>query len=205
MNDCGAMAEGGDATRCFSSCRKMCSRSDRQRRRCNMHRQRPPCMGLLLSSDFGFFLSHPFVRRGRPSLRPDLRTDGALRADAVKDAACGTGEAGAERVLDSGEHGASLSRRDELARDDRRGSPFRNGALAPQPCIRWTRRGPTMMQSCASAARLPRGDPFSPTAWCSRGCCGSAASDHPGPTSGAGSFLAGSARAPAPPLKQPRT
>src|SRR5215472_1199819 len=40
---------------------------------------------------------HPFVRPKRPSLRPDLASARALRAGAVEDAACGTGEAGAKR------------------------------------------------------------------------------------------------------------
>jgi len=44
-------------------------------------------------------------------------------------------------------------------------------ALAPQPCIRWIRSGPTMMQSCASAARLLGGGPIlslgcEPWEWC---------------------------------------
>jgi hypothetical protein len=41
--------------------------------------------------------SHSFVRSKRRSLRPDLATARALRAGAVEDAACGTGETGAKR------------------------------------------------------------------------------------------------------------
>jgi hypothetical protein len=53
---------------------------------------------LRMRSSNCFFVLHPFVRpEPRPSLRPDLAPAGARLAGAVEDAACGTGEAGAQR------------------------------------------------------------------------------------------------------------
>src|SRR4051812_38953809 len=44
--------------------------------------------------------------------------------------------------------------------DDQRGACHRARIIAPQPCIRQVRRGLTMMQSCASAAKLRGGGPI---------------------------------------------
>src|SRR3954470_519038 len=44
--------------------------------------------------------------------------------------------------------------------DDQRGACHRARIIAPQPCIRSAHRGQTMMQSCASAAKLRGGGPI---------------------------------------------
>jgi hypothetical protein len=44
--------------------------------------------------------------------------------------------------------------------DDQRGACQRARIIAPQPCIRSVHRGLTMMQSCASAAKLRGGGPI---------------------------------------------
>src|SRR3954452_9128825 len=44
--------------------------------------------------------------------------------------------------------------------DDQRGACQRARIIAPQPCIRSVQRGLTMMQSCASAAKLRGGGPI---------------------------------------------
>src|SRR4051812_5198538 len=44
--------------------------------------------------------------------------------------------------------------------DDQRGACHRARIIAPQPCIRSPHRGLTMMQSCASAAKLRGGGPI---------------------------------------------
>src|SRR3954453_14940718 len=44
--------------------------------------------------------------------------------------------------------------------DDQRGACHRARIIAPQPCIRSVHRGLTMMQSCASAAKLRGGGPI---------------------------------------------
>jgi len=50
--------------------------------------------------------------------------------------------------------------RRKLSIDDQRGACQRARIIAPQPCIRSVHRGLTMMQSCASAARLRGGGPI---------------------------------------------
>jgi hypothetical protein len=47
--------------------------------------------------------------------------------------------------------------------DDQRGACQRARIIAPQPCIRSAHRDQTMMQSCASAAKLRAAGPFSKT------------------------------------------
>src|SRR4051794_26757518 len=44
--------------------------------------------------------------------------------------------------------------------DDQRGACHRARIIAPQPCIRSVQRDLTMMQSCASAAKLRGGGPI---------------------------------------------
>ena len=44
--------------------------------------------------------------------------------------------------------------------DDQRGACYRARIIAPHPCIRLVHRGLTMMQSCASAAKLRGGGPI---------------------------------------------
>src|SRR3954467_10172388 len=44
--------------------------------------------------------------------------------------------------------------------DDQRGACHRARIIAPHPCIRSVQRGLTMMQSCASAAKLRGGGPI---------------------------------------------
>src|SRR5215213_2239383 len=50
--------------------------------------------------------------------------------------------------------------RRKLSLDDQRGACHRARIIAPQPCIRSVHRGLTMMQSCASAAKLRGGGPI---------------------------------------------
>ena len=100
----------------------------------------------------------------------------APRADAVQDAACGTGVA-ARSVLDSIEHGASIAQKGTTTRviriapsgqlsgsssstlrgqNNQRRACHDVATIAPQPCIRCgmiertSRSSHTMMQSCAS-------------------------------------------------------
>src|SRR5215203_4328814 len=47
----------------------------------------------------------------------------------------------------------------KLSLDDQRGACQRARIIAPHPCIRSVHRGQTMMQSCASAAKLRGGGP----------------------------------------------
>src|SRR4051794_10149472 len=54
---------------------------------------------------------------------------------------------------------AQVSRR-KPSLDDQRGACHRARIIAPQPCIRSVHRGLTMMQSCASAAKLRGGGPI---------------------------------------------
>src|SRR4051812_22280643 len=48
----------------------------------------------------------------------------------------------------------------KLSLDDQRGACQRARIIAPQPCIRSVQRDLTMMQSCASAAKLRSGGPI---------------------------------------------
>ncbi len=111
----------------------------------------------------------PLFGRKGPSLRPDLPYRRAPSADAVQDAACGTGEAGAKRprrrrarryhggqgdILSINSRTGSRRVTHSSAQGDSEGSLPGVAPSAPQPCIRWIARIRTMMQSCASAARL---------------------------------------------------
>ncbi len=49
-------------------------------------------------------------------------------------------------------------------REDPRGTRHRARNIAPHTCIRWIHADRTMMQSCASAAKLRAAGPFSPSA-----------------------------------------
>ena len=122
-------------------------------------------MGLFLSRSFGgrriffpssvslFDLKARFFVPTHDSLTPS-------RAGAVKVgrrtnlAAC---SALARPYLDSSEHDGTLGAVGMTIR----GEPaFGRGSIAPQPCIRWVHRTRTMMQSCASAAKLRGGGPI---------------------------------------------
>src|SRR5215210_1493252 len=50
--------------------------------------------------------------------------------------------------------------RRKLSLDDQRGACHRARIIAPHPCIRLVHRDQTMMQSCASAAKLRGGGPI---------------------------------------------
>ena len=80
----------GAARRRRSACSMSCARCSNGRRSYDPDRTSRADRGRGMTS-------HPFVRPQRPSLRPDLPPGRAPRADAVQDAACGTGEAGAKR------------------------------------------------------------------------------------------------------------
>ena len=112
--------------------------------------------------------------RKRPSLRPDLPAGRAPRAEAVQDAALAAPATPARRVLDSVEHGASLAAgRDgiassrlesfgtfelkEVCAKTTRGEP---AGVAHTTTLYSVDREPTMMQSCASVARLLGGGPI---------------------------------------------
>src|SRR4249919_3142297 len=101
-----------------------------------------------------------FVRSESPFLRPDPQycKAGARRScqgwPSINLSAYSTL---ARPYLDSFEHAGTLGAvgmtiRGELA--------FERESIAPQPCIRWAPRTRTMMQSCASAAKLRGGGPI---------------------------------------------
>ena len=119
-----------------------------------------------------FLHSSFFVRLGIPFLRPDPHVLRPTRTGPVK---VGRRSALAARSvvsrprLDRHEHGGHAGcGRD----DDQRGACHRARIIAPQPCIRSVQRGLTMMQSCASAAKLRGGGPILETGVNTMACFG---------------------------------
>src|SRR5450631_3136262 len=95
--------------------------------------------------------------QGRPSLCPG-RTLRRFQAAPVPG-----------RALTGPEHGGHAGcGRD----DDQRGSLPSGAIIAPQPCIRQVRSDLTMMQSCASAAKLLGGGPILETGFKTMACFG---------------------------------
>src|SRR5450755_1300835 len=135
-------------------------------------------MGLLKSSIYftpfsTSFHSSFFVRLGIPFLRPDPHH--LLRPTRTGPVKVGRRFALAARSvvsrprLDRPEHGGHAGcGRD----DDQRGSLPSGAIIAPQPCIRQVRSDLTMMQSCASAAKLLGGGPILETGFKTMACFG---------------------------------
>ena len=70
--------------------------------------------------------------------------------------------------LDSSEHDGTL---DAVGMTIGGEPAFGRGSIAPQPCIRWV-QDPTMMQPCASAAKLRSGGPILPVGVKAKGLVG---------------------------------
>ena len=108
-----------------------------------------------VNSRHSFFLhSSFFVRLEKPVSSSRPTHSGGRRAQGLSRTALL--ERRRRLVLDWPEHDGTLGAVGMTIR----GEPALARAIAPQPCIRWAAKTPTMMHSCASAAKLRGGGPI---------------------------------------------